>query len=655
MKIGVFICECGENISSNVDCNAVKDAILKHRNVSYATVYKYMCSDPGQELIKKAIKEHNLDGIVIAACSPQMHEETFRAVLQDTAINPYMLEIANIREQCSWVHDEKSKATQKAEDIIKASIEKLRQDQELYPINTPIKKRALVLGGGITGIQAALDIADAGYETIVVEKSPSIGGHMAMLSETFPTLDCSQCILTPKMVALARHPNIRLYTYAELISLDGYVGNFRAKVRLHPRFVDHKRCTGCSLCWQKCPSKKIPSEFDSFLTHRTAIYIPFPQAVPNKPIIDKENCLYFKEGRCGICAKLCPVGAIDYSMKEKIIELEVGAVIVATGFTLQDPSIYGEYGYGRYKDVITSLQFERLLSASGPTEGKILRPSDGREPKTVVFIQCVGSRDPSKGIKYCSKICCMYTAKHMLLYKHKVPDGQAYSFYIDIRAAGKGYEEFVRRATEEERLSYLRGRVSKIYKDGDKLIVRGIDTLLSEPVEIAADLIVLATAVTPTKDARKVATIVGITADEDGFYSELHPKLRPAETARAGVFIAGCCQGPKDIPESVLHASAAASKVVALFSKPWLTKPPTVARVNEKTCIGCGDCIKACPFGAIEKTTVKDTNSNLLKDVAVVNPTLCQGCGICAAICRSASIDLEGFSDTQLFSTIKAL
>ncbi len=654
-RIGVFICHCGENISATVDCKKVAETLLNHPGVVFSTDYKYMCSDPGQELIKQSIRKHNLTGVVISACSPTMHEPTFRRAVTEAGLNPYLCEMANIREQCSWVHDDKSQATQKAIEITKTLVEKVKRNNALYPISVPITKRALVIGGGIAGIQAALDIADAGYEVILVEREPSIGGHMAQLSETFPTLDCSQCILTPKMVEVSQHPNITLYTYAELEELSGFIGNFRAKIRLKARFVDHEKCTACGLCWEKCPSKKIPSEFDCNLTTRSAIYRPFPQAIPNKPVIDKNNCIYLQTGKCGICAKVCPEGAIDYSMQDKIIEVQIGAVIIATGFQVQETDIYGEYGYGRFKDVITSLQFERLLSATGPTGGKILRPSDGKEPKTVVFIQCVGSRDPAKGLKYCSKICCMYTAKHILLYKHKVHDGTAYCFYMDIRSAGKGYDEFVRRVIEENHPNYLRGRVSKIYRNGDKLIVRGADTLTGKPIEIEADLIVLATAVIPQPDAQKLAQTVGLNYDENRFFSEIHPKLRPVETSRAGIFLAGTCQAPKDIPDTVAQASAAASKVIGLFSKSELKREPIVAKVNERTCTACWGCLLACPYEAIEKKDIKDKNGNTIKQVAYINPSVCQGCGICVAFCKSDSIDLEGFSEKQIFAQINTL
>ncbi len=654
-RIGVFVCHCGENIAGIVDVNRVAKTLAEHPGVAYSIDYKYMCSDPGQKLVKQAICEHRLSGLVVCACSPQMHEATFRRVCAEAGLNPYLCEIANIREQCSWVHTDKTQATEKAIEIIRSLIEKAKRNNELYPIHVPVTKRALIIGGGIAGIQSALDIANAGQEVVLVEREPSIGGHMAQLSETFPTLDCSQCILTPRMVELAQHPKITLYTYAEIEEIAGFIGNFKAKVRLKARYVDTNKCTGCGECITKCPANKIPSKFDCNVGMRTAIYTPFPQAVPNKPVIDKDNCIYFQKGKCRNCERVCPTGAINYEMEDEIIEIDVGAIVVATGFEVQDTDIYGEYGYGRYPDIITSLQFERLASASGPTNGKIVRPSDGREPKTIVFIQCVGSRDPAKGLRYCSKICCMYTAKHMMLYKHKVHNGQAYNFYMDIRAAGKGYDEFVRRVIEEDKACYLRGRVSKIYRDSGKLIVRGVDTLSGKPIEISADMIVLATAAVPQADAEQLAQKVGIGYDEYGFFNEAHPKLRPVETATAGVFLAGACQGPKDIPETVAQASAAASKVIALFSKSELEREPIIAYIDESQCVACWGCYQACPYNAIEKKDILDKSGKAIKQVAYVNPGLCQGCGVCVAFCRSDCIDLRGFSEQQIYAQIMGL
>ena len=661
-KIGVFICHCGENIGATIDCEKVAAEAAKFDGVAFATDYKYMCSDPGQSLIRKAIEEQKLDGVVVAACSPRMHEPTFRRACSEAGLNPYLCEMANLREHCSWVHEKGEPTTAKAIDIVRGLVEKVKRNKPLKPIEVPITKKALVIGGGIAGIQAALDIANCGHQVILVEKEPSIGGHMSQLSETFPTLDCSQCILTPRMVEVAQHPNIKLYTYAELEHLDGFIGNFKATIRLKAKSVDEKICTGCGLCTTKCPQKRIPSEFNAGLGLRTAIYVPFPQAVPNKPVIDKKHCNYYKRGKCKICEKTCPTGAICFDKEDEFVTEDIGAVVVATGFNVLGTEFFPEYGYGRYKDVITGLQFERLASASGPTSGEIRRPSDGTMPKKIVFIACAGSRDPAKGIHYCSKICCMYTAKHAMLYQHKVHGGESYVFYMDIRAAGKNYEEFVRRAIEDDGVNYVRGRVARVYEKDGKLIVKGVDTLMgAKPVEIEADMVVLATAGVSNEGAEELAQRLHVSYDPYKFFAEAHPKLKPVETNTAGIYVAGACQAPRDIPEMVSMASGAAAKVAALFSSDKLVREPLIAVVNRmappvySTCVGCFMCQTACPYQAIEREEIKDRGGNVVKTVARVNPGLCQGCGTCVAFCRSKSIDIQGYSNDQMYAEVMAL
>ena len=661
-KIGVFICHCGENIGATIDCEKVAAEAAKFDGVAFATDYKYMCSDPGQSLIRKAIEEQKLDGVVVAACSPRMHEPTFRRACSEAGLNPYLCEMANLREHCSWVHEKGEPTTAKAIDIVRGLVEKVKRNKPLKPIEVPITKKALVIGGGIAGIQAALDIANCGHQVILVEKEPSIGGHMSQLSETFPTLDCSQCILTPRMVEVAQHPNIKLYTYAELEHLDGFIGNFKATIRLKAKSVDEKICTGCGLCTTKCPQKRIPSEFNAGLGLRTAIYVPFPQAVPNKPVIDKKHCNYYKRGKCKICEKTCPTGAICFDKEDEFVTEDIGAVVVATGFNVLGTEFFPEYGYGRYKDVITGLQFERLASASGPTSGEIRRPSDGTMPKKIVFIACAGSRDPAKGIHYCSKICCMYTAKHAMLYQHKVHGGESYVFYMDIRAAGKNYEEFVRRAIEDDGVNYVRGRVARVYEKDGKLIVKGVDTLMgAKPVEIEADMVVLATAGVSNEGAEELAQRLHVSYDPYKFFAEAHPKLKPVETNTAGIYVAGACQAPHDIPETVSMASGAAAKVAALFSSDKLVREPLIAVVNRmappvySTCVGCFMCQTACPYQAIEREEIKDRGGNVVKTVARVNPGLCQGCGTCVAFCRSKSIDIQGYSNDQMYAEVMAL
>lgn len=665
MRIGVFICQCGENIGRTVDCPAVAEAAARFPGVAHSVEYKYMCSDPGQNMIKNAIKEKNLDAVVVGSCSPHMHEKTFRKACADAGLNPFLCDIANLREHCSWVHEDIIDGTKKAIELVRISVERVKHNQPLAPILVPVTKKALVIGGGISGIQAALDIANAGFECILVEKEPSIGGHMSQLSETFPTLDCSQCILTPRMVEVYQHPKIKLMTYSEVENVDGFIGNFKVTIRKKARSIDESKCTGCGLCVQKCPiKKKAFNEFEESLAYRPAVYVPFPQAVPNIPVIDRSVCTFYQTGKCQMCVKVCGREAIMFDQQDQLITEDVGSIVVATGYKLytidKKPDAseikgYGEYGYGKYKDVVDGLQFERIASASGPTSGEILRPSDNTVPKKIVFIQCVGSRDESKGFSYCSKICCMYTAKHAMLYKHKVHDGEAYVFYMDIRAGGKGYDEFVRRAIEEDGVKYIRGRVSRIYQENGKYIVRGEDTLAGMPVTIDADMVVLATAMVAQPNASELAQKIGIPYDKYGFYNEVHPKLRPVEVSTAGVFLAGACQSPKDIPESVAMASAAAAKSLVLFGADYLEREPTVAKVNSANCAGCFYCQKVCPYNAIERKEVKDRQGNIVKIIAYVNSGLCQGCGTCNAVCPSKSVELIGFNDEQIYAQINAL
>ena len=661
-KIGVFVCHCGENISATVDCAKVAETAASYDGVAFSVDYKYMCSDPGQNLIKSAIKEKGLTGVVVASCSPRMHEPTFRKACAEAGLNPFMCEMANLREHCSWVHEKGEATTEKAIDLVRILVEKVKYNHSLNEIKVPVTKTALVIGGGIAGIQASLDIANTGHKVILIEKDPSIGGHMSQLSETFPTLDCSQCILTPRMVEVAQHPNITLYTYAELESLEGFIGNFKAKIRRKSKSLDEKLCTGCGLCTTKCPVKKIPSEFNEGLGKRTAIYVPFPQAVPNKPYIDRKNCTYYIKGKCKVCEIVCPTGAIRFDQEDQIMEVEIGAIVIATGFTVKQPDFFPEYGYGKYADVITGLQFERLASASGPTLGEIRRPSDGKVPEKIVFLACAGSRDPAKGIPYCSKICCMYIAKHAMLYQHKVHGGKSYVFYMDIRAGGKQYEEFVRRAIEDDGVNYVRGRVSRIYEKNGKLLVNGVDTLLNAmPVEIEADMVVLATAGVANEGAEELAQKLHISYDPYKFFAEAHPKLKPVETNTAGIFLAGACQAPRDIPESVAMASGAAVKVASLFSKDELTREPIIAVVNRQappvysSCVGCFLCLSACPYQAIEKEEIKNRNGEVIKSIAKVNPGLCQGCGTCVAFCRTKSIDIQGYTNEQMYTEVMAL
>lgn len=656
-KVGVFVCHCGSNIAATVDVEKVAEKAKELPGVVYASDYKYMCSEPGQLLIQEKIKELNLDRIVVASCSPRMHEKTFQRCVENAGLNPYMVEMANIREQCSWVHSEdKEAATLKAVELIRMAVAKALKNEPLQKSKIPITKRALVIGGGIAGIQAAIDIANAGHIVDIVEKEPSIGGRMAQIDKTFPTLDCSACILTPKMVEASSHPNINLITYSEIENVEGFVGNFNVTIRKKARSVNMDLCTGCGTCMEKCPTR-VPSEFNLNMMNRKAIYTPFPQAIPNKPVIDREKCLRFRTGKCGICEKLCPTKAVDFDQVDELVTEKYGSIVVATGFDLFDYSVYGEYGYGKYPDVITGLHFERLVNASGPTMGEIRRPSDGKEPKNIVFIKCVGSRDEAKGKAYCSRACCMYTAKHATLAKEKIKDANVYIFYMDVRTPGKGYEEFYNRTREQFSAKYIRGRVSKVYQKGDKLIVKGADTLLGRQVEVEADMVVLATAMIAKEGADKLAQKLGISYDQDNFYTEAHPKLAPVETHTAGVFLAGCCQGPKDIPDTVAQASGAAAKAMTLLSKDEMDTEPIVSEVDESICVGCGMCVSICPYKAIELKTIQEKVQGKVieRKVASVNSGLCQGCGACTVACRSSALNIKHFTNEQILAEVDAL
>lgn len=660
-RIGVFVCHCGTNIAGTIDVKAVAEALKSEPGVVFSTDYQYMCSQAGQDIIKDAIAEHKLTGIVVCSCSPRMHENTFRKTAAAAGLNSYMVEIANIREQCSWVHKEMPVGTEKAIILGKAAIAKVSLNAPLTPGESPVTKRALVIGGGIAGIQTSLDIADAGFPVDIVETKPTIGGKMAQLDKTFPTLDCAACILTPKMVEVAQHENIRIFSYSEVSEIKGFVGNFDVKIKRRARYVKEDICTGCGACTEKCPQKKVPNEFNLGMDNRRAIYIPFAQAVPKVATIDADYCTMLKTGKCGVCSKVCTAGAIDYQAKDEYVEEKYGAIVAATGFNPISMDKFDEYAYSQSKDVITSLEFERLTNAAGPTAGKLLRPSDGEHPHTIVFVQCVGSRCAAcaeKGKEYCSKICCMYTAKHAMLTRDKYPDTDVYVFYIDVRTPGKAFDEFYRRAVEEYGVHYIKGMVGKVSPEGNKLKVQASDLIAGKQLHIDADLVVLAAAIEPDKSARPLATMLTASMDTNDFFTEAHPKLRPVESPTAGVFLSGTCQGPKDIPETVSQAGAAASKVIGLLSKDKLTGNPCVAHSDENMCNGCSTCGNVCPYGAItyeDKEFRMPDRTTKMRRIAVVNEAVCQGCGCCTVTCMSGAMDLKGFMNKQIMAEVDAI
>jgi heterodisulfide reductase subunit A len=649
-SIGVFICHCGTNIGGVVNCEKVAEAISKIPGVVISRDLKYACSDLGQEEIRKAIKEKGVNRVVVASCSPRLHEFTFKKCVEGAGLNPYFMHMVNLREQCSWVHMKQPEmATAKAIDLVKMGVERSRLLTPLSPREVTVEKSALVIGGGIAGIQAALDIGEKGFKTYLVEKEPSIGGHMAQLDKTFPTGDCAICILAPKMVEVARNPNVEIMSYSEVVDIEGYVGSFKVKIRRKPRYVIEDKCVGCGVCAEKCPVK-IPNEFDCGFGTRRAIYVPFPQAVPLKYTIDRENCLHFKTGKCLLCVKACVNEAIDHKQEEQIVELTVGTVIVATGFDTYVPRRRGVYKYWEYKNVITALELERLINAAGPTGGHLIRPSDGVEPKRIAFIQCVGSRNIKLQHKYCSRVCCMYSIKNSQIIKEHSPDAEIAIYYNDIRAFGKGFEEQYHRVREDYGVEFIRGRPAKLTRDPltENITIRAEETLLGKITEREYDMVVLAVGLTPAAGTGPIQKMLSLPVSDDGFLQESHPKLRPVETAIEGVFICGCAQSPKDIPDTVSQAKAAASAATTLMIRGKHIVEPLCATVAPELCVGCGLCTDVCPYKAIELVD-KDAQTK-----AVVTEALCHGCGTCAAACPQHAISQLQFTDQQIASEISA-
>jgi heterodisulfide reductase subunit A len=650
-KVGVYVCHCGTNIAGVVDVEEVANWAGEQPNVVCSREYKFMCSSLGQELIEQDIKEQGLTRVVVAACSPHMHEKTFRGATERGGLNPYLFEMANIREHNSWATTDKEMATQKAKALVNGAVERVVHHQALEPIPVEINPATLIVGGGIAGITAALELANAGNHVYLVEREPSIGGHMAQLDKTFPTLDCSACILTPKMVDVGQHPNITLYSWSEVENISGYIGNFSITVRKKARYVIEELCTGCGICEEKCPRKVVDDVFEAGLAQRKAIYTPFPQAVPKYPVLDPPNCTYFERGKCKACEILCPTGAIDFEQQDELLEFPVGNVILATGFDLFDAHRVPQYGYGRLANVFSSLEFERMVNASGPTDGKIVMRDGESVPKSIAIVHCVGSRDNNYN-QYCSKVCCMYSLKFAHLVHERVPEAEVYNFYIDIRTPGKGYEEFYNRLLEEG-THFIRGRVADVTDaarfpgEEGKLIVQAEDTLIGKQRRVPVDMVILSAGMEAREDSQEVSHLFGMGCDFDGFFTERHPKLDPVATMTEGIFIAGTCQGPKDIPDSVAQGAAAAARVGGLISQGTVMMEPVRARIDEELCSGCRICNDLCPYNAI----VFHEDQKLSEVITA----LCQGCGTCVAACPSESINGAHFTNKQVLSEIEGI
>ncbi len=648
LRIGVFVCDCGLNIAGPVDCEEVRESAEKLPGVVVSVRNKYTCADPGQEEIKKYIGEYKLNRVVVASCTPRMHEPTFRSCVAEAGLNPYLLEMANIREQCSWVHlHDRQAATEKAKDIVKIAVNKARLLQPQEDPEIPVTDRALVIGGGVAGIQASLDLADAGHPVYLVEKQPSIGGIMAKLDKTFPTMDCSICVLGPKMMDVGRHPRIKLMTCSQIEKISGYVGNFKVQIRKKARYVDEAECNSCGKCAEVCPVI-VPDEFQQGFSSRTAAYVPFPQAVPSAYIIDMEKCLGNNPITCGKCLDVCEKDCIDLNMRDELVEIEVGIIIVATGMDVYDPTALDEYGYTRFENVITTLEFERLICGGGPTEGKLVRPSDRQIPKRIGFIQCVGSRTENRGNPYCSNVCCMNTIKDSLLINEHYPDTEVYVFYIDIRAYGKGFEDLYRRS-KGVGVHYIRGLPGEVTEDpGTKnLKVRVENTTTSKVEKHELDMVVLSVGLQPSDDLKHLTNIINISQTADGFVMEAHPKLRPVDAPTPGIFFAGSVEAPKDIKDSVTQAGAAVARSSILLNSGSIRGDAIKAAVDPEKCNSCGVCARVCPFGAIEVDIKAKTGAHVIT-------AACAGCGACAAECRFGAITIQHFQDEQILAQISA-
>ncbi len=652
VRIGFYVCHCGTNIAAMVDVDAVAKYVAKLPNVVVSRNYKYMCSDPGQELIQQDIREHKLNRVVVAACSPLLHEHTFRNATMKGGLSPFFFQMVNIREHNAWVHTDREQATRKAQALARAAIARVPLHKPLEIKKVPIHPDVLIVGGGIAGIHAALTLADGGKKVYLVEREATIGGHMAKFDKTFPTLDCAACILTPKMSQVNSHPNITLWTMSEVAGVSGYVGNYEVTIKRNPRYINEDLCTGCGECVEACIYRqpRFADEFNEGLGKRKPVFMPFPQAVPPIVMVDPKTCRMWTHGECKQpCVKACgDRKAMDFAQKEELKQIKVGTVIVATGFQIFDAKRLPYYGYGIYPNVYTALEVERLVNASGPTGGEVVTRS-GKKPQKVGIVHCIGSRDENTN-KWCSRVCCLYSLKLAHLIKEHT-DAEVYNFYIDMRTPGKSMEEFYNRIAGEG-VHIVRGKVADVFPDPsdpekERLLLSAEDTLLGKVLKFPVDMLVLAVGLEPHSDAQDVRRMLNMSCGTEGFFLERHPKLAPVSTFTDGVFLAGCCQGPKDIPDTVAQAGAAAAEAYSLISRGHIEQEPNTAFVREEDCSGCKSCVPLCPYSAI--SFVED------KKKAVINEALCKGCGTCVASCPSGSIVQNLFEDEEIFNEIEGI
>jgi heterodisulfide reductase subunit A2 len=644
IRIGVYFCHCGQNIAGTIELAKVARHVSGLSNVTAVRDDTYLCSSKGQELIRQDIKKLAINRVVIAACSPRLHEKTFQNVLRESGLNPGLLQIANIREQCAWIHQPGQMITEKACRLVSSAVKRVVFHQSMEDQSVSVFPAVLVIGGGIAGIQAALEISNSQQRVYLVEKEPSVGGHMVQFDRTFPTIDCSACVLTPKMEELVHTPFVDLLTNSEVVDVSGYAGNFLARVKRKARYVDEKKCVKCGVCVQKCPRTAV-NEFDAGLGLRKAIYIPSVQAIPNTPLIDRQSCDYFNNGKCRTCEEVCPTHAINFEQKDVYLDIHVGSIIVATGFDLYDPTPATQYGYGRLPNVFLSLEFERMCSPSGPTKG-IIKLQDGREPKSVAIVHCVGRFNKNIN-SYCSRVCCMDALKYSRLFKEKT-GGDVYQIYVDMCCFGKGYEELYEQV-KRKGVNFIKGKLTKISSVNEsaekKIIVTCTDTSPLDSVNITVDMVVLCVALKPRPDAEKIAKMLHLGQSQDGFFLDPRSLSDPVGTVANGIFVAGCCEYPKDISETAVQSSAAAAQSLGMINRGTIQIEAITSSINEDICSGCQVCNVVCPYGAISYDKIRNT--------CQINKVLCKGCNNCGAACPSGAISTVNFSSNQIMAEIE--